>query len=229
MGEVTIIIPVKDEEVGLDFLLNEYKSSSLKDIHDVRFIFVIDKRTSDSSKKIASQFSDNVIDQEETIGKGAAVRQAIEEWKNNPTQMIVFLDADGSYSFASVNKILETLEGGADLVSGSRFLSVKGRPEGMSRLHNFGNRILSIISSVRNRRRISDLCTGLWGFNSESLMKINLSSSGFDLEAELAGMARKKGLEHVEVQVDWSQRKGGTSKLRSLIDGFIILLRIIRT
>ena len=229
MGEVTIIIPVKDEEVGLDFLLNEYKSSSLKDIHDVRFIFVIDKRTSDSSKKIASQFSDNVIDQEETIGKGAAVRQAIEEWKNNPTQMIVFLDADGSYSFASVNKILETLEEGADLVSGSRFLSVKGRPEGMSRLHNFGNRILSIISSVRNRRRISDLCTGLWGFNSESLMKINLSSSGFDLEAELAGMARKKGLEHVEVQVDWSQRKGGTSKLRSLIDGFIILLRIIRT
>ena len=229
MGEVTIIIPVKDEEVGLDFLLNDYKSSSLKDIHDVNFIFVIDKRTSDSSKKIASEFSDNVIDQEETIGKGAAVRQAIEEWKKNPTQMIVFLDADGSYSFASVNKILETLEEGADLVSGSRFLSVKGRPEGMSRLHNFGNRILSIISSVRNRRRISDLCTGLWGFNSESLMKINLSSSGFDLEAELAGMARKKGLEHVEVQVDWSQRKGGTSKLRSLIDGFIILLRIIRT
>ncbi len=229
MGEVTIIIPVKDEEVGLDFLLNDYKSSSLKDIHDVNFIFVIDKRTSDSSKKIASEFSDNVIDQEETIGKGAAVRQAIEEWKKNPTQMIVFLDADGSYSFASVNKILETLEGGADLVSGSRFLSVKGRPEGMSRLHNFGNRILSIISSVRNRRRISDLCTGLWGFNSQSLMKINLSSRGFDLEAELAGMARKQGLEHIEVQVDWSQRKGGTSKLRSLTDGFIILLRIIRT
>ena len=101
MGEVTIIIPVKDEEVGLDFLLNDYKSSSLKDIHDVNFIFVIDKRTSDSSKKIASEFSDNVIDQEETIGKGAAVRQAIEEWKKNPTQMIVFLDADGSYSFAS--------------------------------------------------------------------------------------------------------------------------------
>ena len=229
MGEVTIIIPVKDEEVGLDFLLNDYKSSSLKDIHDVNFIFVIDKRTNDSSKKIASEFSDNVIDQEETIGKGAAVRQAIEEWKKNPTQMIVFLDADGSYSFASVNKILETLEGGADLVSGSRFLSVKGRPEGMSRLHNFGNRILSIISSVRNRRRISDLCTGLWGFNSQSLMKINLSSRGFDLEAELAGMARKQGLEHIEVQVDWSQRKGGTSKLRSLTDGFIILLRIIRT
>ena len=229
MGEVTIIIPVKDEEVGLEFLIDDYRSSSLKDIHDVTFIFVIDNRTSDSSKKIASGFSGNVIDQEETTGKGSAVRQAIEEWRKNPTQMIVFLDADGSYSFDSVSKILESLEEGADLVSGSRFLSGQGRPEGMSRLHNFGNRVLSAISSVRNRRRISDLCTGLWGFNSQSLMKMDVKSRGFDLEAELAGIARRQGLDHIEVQVDWSQRKGGTSKLRSLTDGFIIFLRIIRT
>ena len=229
MGEVTIIIPVKDEEVGLEFLLDDYRSSSLKDLHDVTFIFVIDKRTSDSSKKIASEFSENVIDQEETTGKGSAVRQAIDVWRKNPTQMIVFLDADGSYSFDSVSKILQSLEEGADLVSGSRFLSGQGRPEGMSRLHNFGNRVLSAISSVRNRRRISDLCTGLWGFNSQSLMKMDVKSRGFDLEAELAGIARRQGLDHIEVQVDWSQRKGGTSKLRSLTDGFIIFLRIIRT
>ena len=229
MREVTIIIPVKDEEVGLEFLLDDYKLSSLKDLYDVTFIFVIDKRTSDSSKKIASEFSENVIDQEETTGKGSAVRQAIEEWRKNPTQMVVFLDADGSYSFDSVSKILKSLEDGADLVSGSRFLLGQGRPEGMSRLHNFGNRLLSAISSVRNRRRISDLCTGLWGFTSQSIMKMNVKSRGFDLEAELAGIARRQGLEHIEVQVDWSQRKGGTSKLRSLSDGFIILLRIIRT
>ena len=229
MGEVTIIIPVKDEEVGLEFLLDDYRSSSLKDLHDVTFIFVIDKRTSDSSKKIASEFSENVIDQEETTGKGSAVRQAIDVWRKNPTQMIVFLDADGSYSFDSVSKILESLQEGADLVSGSRFLSGQGRPEGMSRLHNFGNRVLSTISSIRNRRRISDLCTGLWGFNSQSLMKMDVKSRGFDLEAELAGIARRQGLDHIEVQVDWSQRKGGTSKLRSLTDGFIIFLRIIRT
>ena len=45
----------------------------------------------------------------------------------------------------------------------------------------------------------------------------------------MAGLVRRKGLNHIEVKVDWSQRKGGTSKLRSLTDGFIILLRIIRT
>ena len=176
MEPVTVIVPVKDEEVGLNFLLEDYGRSTLKDLYDIRFMFVIDVRTSDSSKQIATQFSDNIIDQEGTTGKGSAMTQAIEKWKLNPTPKIIFLDADGSYSFESVIRVLDSLEGGADVVSGSRFLSRKGRPRGMSRLHNFGNKVLSKISSIRNSRRISDLCTGLWGFNSESLMAMVISA-----------------------------------------------------
>ena len=81
-----------------------------------KFIFVIDARTSDSSKHIASQFSDNIIDQKDTTGKGSAVIQAIEKWKIDPTPKIVFLDADGSYSFESVIKVLNALGEGADVV-----------------------------------------------------------------------------------------------------------------
>ena len=169
MEKVTVIVPVKDEEVGLNFLLDDYNGSSLKEIYDIHFIFVIDVRTSDSSKKIALKFSENIIDQEKTTGKGSAMIQAIDRWKQSPTPKIVFLDADGSYSFESVIRVLRALDDGADVVSGSRFLSGMADPR-MSRLHNFGNRVLSSISSIRNGRRISDLCTGLWAFNSESLM-----------------------------------------------------------
>ena len=229
MSSVTIVIPVKDEEVGLKYLLDNYGNSSLQKEYSLSLIFVIDSRTADSSRKYAAQFSDIVINQEKTTGKGAAVKQAVERWRNEPTDFVIFLDADGSYSFESVSKILDQLKKGSDVVSGSRFLSNKGRPKGMSRLHNFGNRFLSFISSVKNRRKITDLCTGLWGFNEEALTQINFQSQGFDLEAEIAGLARKKKLEHHEIEVEWSQRKGGTSKLRSLTDGFIIFLRIIRT
>ena len=229
MEKVSIVIPVKDEEDGLRFLLEDFNHSPITRLYDIQFLFVIDARTSDSSKNIASKFSENIIDQKDSTGKGSAVVQAVELWRQNPTPKIVFLDADGSYSFDSVIGVLEALAGGADVVSGSRFLSSNGRPKGMSRMHNFGNRALSRISSIRNGRKISDLCTGLWGFSSDSLMSMEIKSKGFDLEAELAGLARRNRLSHVEVQVDWSQRKGGTSKLRSLTDGLIILLRIIRT
>ena len=229
MVVVTIIIPVKDEEDGLRFLLDDYKKSSLKDRYEIKFIFVIDCRTSDSSKKYALEFSNNIIDQKETTGKGAAVSQAVTLWKKEPTEIAIFLDADGSYSFDSVLKLILELESGSDIVSGSRFLSNGSRPDGMSRLHFFGNRFLSLTSSIRNRRRIRDLCTGLWGFRREALMKLDLKSSGFDLEAEISGLSRKKSLHHKEVEVEWSQRKGGISKLKSISDGLIIFFRIIRT
>jgi dolichol-phosphate mannosyltransferase len=229
MEDISIIIPVKDEEVGLNFLLENFKKSSIDASYKVNFIFVIDVRTSDSSKVAASKFSDTIIDQMDTIGKGAAVKQAIEYWKNNSTQKVIFLDADGSYSFDSVIKVLEELERGADVVSGSRFLSNYRRPKGMSRLHNLGNRVLSKISSIRNRRKITDLCTGLWGFSEPALKSLEIKSNGFDLEAEIAGLVRRKRLSHIEVNVAWSQRKGGISKLRSFTDGFIIFARIILT
>jgi dolichol-phosphate mannosyltransferase len=229
MQRVTIIVPVKDEENGLRYLLDDLKSSKINDDFEIEFIFVIDERTTDNSKKIASRFSEHIIDQNTTQGKGSAIRQAIGEFRGGSSEFVVFLDADGSYSFASVREIIHSLIQGADVVSGSRFLDSPRRPMGMSRLHNFGNRTLSLISSIRNGHKISDLCTGLWGFTSEVIDKIEIKSNGFDLEAEIAGICRKKGLTHLEIPVDWSQRKGGASKLRSFSDGFVILLRIIRT
>ena len=79
------------------------------------------------------------------------------------------------------------------------------------------------------KKKITDLCTGIWGFKNEALKKLEIKSNGFDLEAELMGKTRKLGLNHKEIEIKWSPRKGGKSKLRSFKDGFIILLRIIRT
>ena len=229
MDKVAVIIPVKDEEDGLRFLVKDFEDSSFKEQYEIDFIFVIDGRTSDDSRKFAKQLSGQIIDQRETHGKGAAIQQAVQFWMENPTSFTVFLDADGSYSFESVRLIVEKLTHGSDVVSGSRFLSKKHRPDGMSRLHYLGNIALSKISSVRNRRKISDLCTGLWGFNFNALNSLNISSQGFDLEAEIAGLIRRNKLKHEEISVSWSQRKGGTSKLNSIRDGTIILLRILRT
>jgi len=229
MHKVTIVVPVKDEEVGLQFLIGDFEDSKIQEEYDIKFIFVIDERTSDDSRQFAERLSERIIDQKGSHGKGDAIKRAISQLEAVESEFVIFLDADGSYSFNGVKKVISALEGGADVVSASRFLNHSGLPEGMSRTHYFGNHVLSKISSIRNRRKISDLCTGLWGFTDESIKSMGVRSNGFDLEAELAGLVRKKNLHHVEVAVEWSQRKGGSSKLRSIRDGAFILLRIIRT
>jgi len=227
---VSILIPVKDEELGLEHLFKDFKDSGIEQIYDISFIFIIDERTSDLSKKMATNFSNDILNQKGTYGKGGAVRQAVTHWKNNiNSDFVIFIDADASYSFQGVMDILDELKKNTDVASGSRFINSAGSIEGMGKLHIFGNHFLSKISSIKNRRIITDLCTGLWGFTSSSLNKINLKSKGFDLEAEIAGQCRIAKLSHKEVAISWSTRKGGTSKLKSFRDGFIILLRILRT
>ena len=229
MHHVKIVVPVKDEEDGLQYLIQDLDESGIREEYEILFLFVIDERTSDNSREFAARLSEKIVDQQGSHGKGDAIRQSINHLEGLEFDFVVFLDADGSYSFDGVKKVLAALEEGADVVSGSRFLGKKKRPRGMSVMHNFGNHFLSLISSIRNRRKISDLCTGLWGFSTDSIGSISIQSNGFDLEAEIAGLVRRKKLTHVEVPVEWSQRKGGTSKLRSIRDGAIILLRIIRT
>ena len=80
MTQATIIIPVKDEEDGLEHLLEQYSTSEIQYNGGLDFIFVIDGRTSDNSREIAERFSQTIIDQKETHGKGSAIRQAVEEW-----------------------------------------------------------------------------------------------------------------------------------------------------
>lgn len=230
MTRVTIVIPVKDEEAGLEYLLSDFEGSLPIKKYDVNFIFVIDERTNDNSRHYASKLSLNIIDQKGSHGKGDAIKKAKQTLEGIDSDIVVFLDADGSYSFDGVCSLISPLERGeADVTSGSRFLGQRGKPEGMSGLHYFGNLFLSATSSLRNRRKISDLCTGLWAFTYSSITSMKISSSGFDLEAEIAGKVRKNKLRHKEIPVVWSQRKGGKSKLRSLTDGGIIFLRILRT
>ena len=228
MKTVTVIIPVKNEETGLRYLLKDLSSSGLTSIRVLNLIFVIDSRTSDESIKIAEMFGGKLIYQVRSTGKGNAIRLGVKEWNKNPTDIVVFLDADGSYSFDYVGKIIDSVERGFEVVSGSRFIGTS-KPVGMSPLHVLGNRLLSKISGIKNKRKITDLCTGLWGFSSGALKKIEIRSNGFDLEAELVGLISRRNLSHAEIPVRWEQRKGGVSKLRSFKDGIIILIRIILT
>ena len=50
MHQVTIVVPVKDEEDGLQYLIQDLDESGIREEYDISFIFVIDERTSDNSR-----------------------------------------------------------------------------------------------------------------------------------------------------------------------------------
>lgn len=227
MTTISLALPVKDEEAGLGVLMNEFKESKLSGYEALRFIFVIDDRTNDRSREVSKKFGGVVIDQSKPHGKGLAIRLAISHWSENPTDFFVMMDADGSYRWDDVYKVIKELESGAEAVVGVRLRGIFSRLEGMSLLHHLGNHALAYIASLRNRKKIHDLCSGLWGFNIKSMEKITPSSTGFELEAELHGVTRNQKIEVTQIPIDWRVRVGGESKLNSFADGFKILKKTI--
>ena len=84
MANVTVIMPVKDEEEGLRLLVSEFNASPLAERKDLSFIIVVDGSSSDMSREVSETLADSVIDQSERHGKGDAIKAAISEWSENP-------------------------------------------------------------------------------------------------------------------------------------------------
>jgi dolichol-phosphate mannosyltransferase len=93
-------------------------------------------------------------------------------------------------------------------------------------VHRVGNRIISFVFSLLMGRRLSDPCSGMYLLRTEHVRSLELISSRFDVEVEIAGQTCAFG-EVTEVPVSYRRRKG-RGKLRTWKDGISILMTILR-
>jgi hypothetical protein len=73
---------------------------------------------------------------------------------------------------------------------------------------------------------MSDLCTGYWGFRSEVIQNLKLTTNGFQLEAELLTQIARQGYPIGEVPILYRLRPG-KAKLSGFKDGFRIAWLLI--
>jgi len=76
-------------------------------------------------------------------------------------------------------------------------------------------------------KRINDPCSGMYLLKTERARNLELTSTGFDVEAEIVGQMCAHGT-IIEVPINYRERKG-EGKLRTWNDGFHILMSILKT
>jgi glycosyltransferase involved in cell wall biosynthesis len=132
---------------------------------------------------------------------------------------IVIGDADNTYDFLEIPKLLALLDAGADMVLGSR-LRGEIRPGAMPALHQYvGNPLLTRLLNRVFGIRISDAHTGLRAFRREALGRMNLKTGGMEFASEMIIEAAKANLRIDEVPITYSARVT-PSKLDSFSDGW---------
>lgn len=116
--------------------------------------------------------------------------------------------------------MLDILHQGPAVVIGSR-LNGNRETGSMSHLNAIGNHLLTAIASILYRTRITDLCSGYWGFRGEVIPNLHLSADGFDFEADLFAQVVKNGYSIAELPIYYRCRPTPT-KLSSINDGLKI-------
>ncbi|MGB8707163.1 MAG: glycosyltransferase family 2 protein [Dehalococcoidia bacterium] len=215
MRKISIIIPALNEEETIEKVISEIPRDELETAGFEVQILVVDNSSDDRTGELAMRAGAEVI-LEPKKGKGRAVRTAL---KSVEADFVFMLDADWTYPPSYIPEMLKLLNG-SDVVIGSR---LDGQLENgsMSGLNLVGNRLLSLMASVLYNKKISDVCTGYWGFKGEVVRALNLRASGFELEAELFTCLAKKGCSMAELSIHYRKR-ATCPKLNIIRDGIKI-------
>lgn len=186
-------------------------------------VLVVDDGSTDGTAQTAAAAGARVLQLPANGGKGSALRQGLSEAQG---EVIVLIDGDGQDDPAEIPRLLEALVPEVDLVIGSRFIG-HFEPGAITPVNRWGNRFLTSVINLLFSTALTDTQAGFKALRADTLQRIKLSASRFDIEVDLLLGVLRAGGRIVEIPVHRAPRKHGESRLNSLLDGARILRRIV--
>lgn len=215
---VSLVIPARNEAANIASVLDEIPPC-------VNEIILVDGNSTDATLVTARSCRPDlrVIAQERT-GKGDALCAGFQAASGD---VIVMIDADGSMSPREIPHFLYFLSNGYDFVKGSRFMGGGGSLD-ITRLRRLGNRALLGLVNTLYRTYLTDLCYGFCAFHRRYLSYLDMTGTGFEIEAQMTISAIQAGLRIAEVPSFELPRRHGQSNLNVVCDGTRVLRTVLR-
>lgn len=213
---VSVVIPCYNEEEGIAFTLKSIPAW-------VDEVLVVDNNSYDQTAPIARKLGATII-RENKQGYGAACRKGFKAAKS---EFIITGDADGTYPFAQIDRLIDyLLQNNLDFVGGNRFPL---RHKTIMPWPNLlGNSILTWTMNILTGRPVKDSQTGMWIFRRLLLNKFHLVANSMSLSEEIKMEALcHPQIKYGERHIEYADRIG-VSKLRRLRDGIPNLLFLFK-
>ena len=218
-----ILLPVLNEEDGLETVLNAIPHQSLRELGWSPNIVVVDGNSSDNSREIGEKAGCVVLVQP-TKGKGEGIRVGFEYAINNDYDAVVMFDADRTYHPDDMLNMLPLL-GKGKIIVGNR-LTNQMHPHAMTAQNWIGNHLLTWSAVMLFGLEIHDVCSGYWVFDKAAISKMNLNSMDFEIEAEMYAECAVANIQLRNYPIQYQPRIG-EPKLGSIRDGSSILKKLI--
>ena len=228
MKVLSVVIPCYNEERTLRRCVE--RVLGIADDNLALEIIIVDDASSDRSLLIARELEREhneivVVVHGKNQGKGAALRTGFQRATGD---FVAVQDADLEYNPRDLKKLLVPLvEGEADVVLGSRFLS-GGAHRVLYFWHYVGNRFLTLLSNMFTDLNLTDMETCYKVFRREVIQAIDLKEDRFGFEPEIIAKVAHMRLKIFEVGISYHGRTYAEGKKIGVKDGFRALYCIFR-
>lgn len=203
-----LIIPARNEELSLPTVLRSVPAG-------VSRVIVVDNGSTDNSAEVARANGAEVVS-ETRPGYGIACLAGIEALKENPPDLVVFADADGSDGVENIGILLEPLlTGEAEMVLARR---VPKDRKALSTQQRFGNWLATRLIRLIWGYDYQDLGP-MRAISWQALLCLNMRDRDFGWTVEMQIRAVKHKLRVVEKPLPYHIRIAGKSKISRTVSG----------
>jgi glycosyltransferase involved in cell wall biosynthesis len=216
MKKLTLVIPAKKEEYSLPKVLEEIKYINCEK-------FVVLSKSDTKTINSIKNYKCRIIKQKYN-GYGNALIEGI---NNVTTDYLCIFNADGSFDPKDLKIMLNKVSLKKSFIFASRYIRSGGSKDD-SLLTFIGNKIFTFIGKLLFNLKISDiLYTYVMGETSK-FKKLKLNKADFRICVEIPIKIKINNFKYQSIGSFERKRLGGVKKVNEFIDGFLILLELVK-
>ncbi|WP_239021584.1 polyprenol monophosphomannose synthase [Nocardioides jishulii] len=215
LGRVIMVIPTYNESANVEWIIGRLRAAQPH-----VDVLVMDDNSPDGTGKIVDAIAERdpqvqVVHRTEKAGLGAAYRHGFRVALDQGYDVIGEMDADGSHQPEQLQRLLDAIAEGADLVIGSRWIpggSIVNWPKSREMLSRGGNIYVRLLLGMP----VKDATAGFRLFRRATLEAIDIdtvTSTGYVFQTDMAYRTLQQGLTVREVPIEFIERERGDSKM----------------